>query len=441
MRSAGRQMWVGRQKGVTGPSEGDISEAYLYLLGRLLVLRQEHLDFAIDGFRWNQLVHREVGSVMRPNPDLDVARSDAWIAIDETSCTVIDLPPIVGRYFTVQIVNPWGETVANINERNFAAHSSGSFALCLRDAPVAAPPGTERVDVPNRKARVLLHLELGANHTEAVSLQHHVVMRAMGEPAVAPTIKFPLFTNDKLPGVTAFDEALAVLASEPDVNPGTEAMQTRVRAVMAWASSNDTERARIDGVIRTQAWRKLKQHVAMMGASGNGWVRPKLAGSFGEDWLMRTVTNYTHLWANNQVEVVEFTAGSTSPLDGSDTYSMTFDKDDLPSSHTKYFWSVVCVNAVDLHVTRNARNRFLIDDQSRVERASDGSLTLWFAPQKPDGVPDANWLPTPAGEQYCLTWRCYGPDQATMLGNWYPPRLHRIGVGGEAHAAAEFSIL
>jgi len=441
MQSAGRQTWIGRQKGVTGPSEGDICDAYLYLLGRLLVLRQEHLDFALDGFHWNQLVHRDIGRVTGPNPDLDVAHSDAWIAIDETSCTVIEIPPIVGRYFTVQIVNPWGETVANINERNFAAHPFGAFALCLRDAPIDAPVGTERVEIPNRKARLLLHLGLGADHSDAASLQHRVALYAAGEPAIAPTIKFPLFTNDKLPGVAAFDDALAVLTSEPDVNPGTESLQTRVRAVMAWASSNSAERARIDTVIRNQAWRKLKQHVAMMRTSGNGWVRPKLAGSFGEDWLMRTVTNYTHLWANSQVEVVDFTAGSESPLDGSDTYSMTFANDDPPSSHVKYFWSVLCVDAVDLHVTRNVRNRFFINDQSRVQRARDGSLTLWFAPQKPDAVPDGNWLPTPSGEHYCLTWRSYGPDQATMLGNWYPPRLHRVGVDGEMHAAAEFSIL
>ena len=44
MRSAERQAWIGRQRGVTGPSEADICDAYLYLLGRLLVLRQEHLS-------------------------------------------------------------------------------------------------------------------------------------------------------------------------------------------------------------------------------------------------------------------------------------------------------------------------------------------------------------------------------------------------------------
>lgn len=441
MRSAEKQTWAVRRKGVTGPTDGDICDAYLYLLGRLLVLRQEHLDFAIDGFQWNEIVHRPVGSIALPNPDLDVARSDAWIAVDESSCTVIDVPPIVGRYYTVQVVNPWGETVANINEREYPAHSSGAFAVCLRDTPITPPAGTTRVDIPNKKAHVIVRLGLGANQTETVSLQHHVSMHATGRPDIAPTVKAPLFTNDKLPGVDVFDVALAVLRSEPDCNPGTDPLQSRVRAVTAWAASNDGERARIDEVIRTQAWRKLKQQVAMMGSSGNGWVRPKLTGNFGEDWLMRTVVDYTNLWANNQVESVEFTAGTTTPLDGSDTYTMTFASDDLPASHAKYGWSVLCVDALDFRTTRNIRNRFLLNGQSKSAIESDGSLTLCFAPQKPEHVPDANWLPTPAGQHYCLTWRCYGPDQATMLGNWYPPRLRRSGVNGAAHATAEFSIL
>ena len=43
-------------------SDQDVSDAYIYLLGRLLVLRQQQLDFK-DGFVWNQIVHRKPGEV------------------------------------------------------------------------------------------------------------------------------------------------------------------------------------------------------------------------------------------------------------------------------------------------------------------------------------------------------------------------------------------
>ena len=37
------------------------------------------------------------------------------MAVDETSCALVSVPEIRGRYYTAQFLNGWGETVANIN--------------------------------------------------------------------------------------------------------------------------------------------------------------------------------------------------------------------------------------------------------------------------------------------------------------------------------------
>ena len=72
-------------------ADRDIVEAYEYMLGRLLVLRQENLDFK-EGFKWNEIIHRAPGGVDWANPNLDVVYSEAWIGLDEKSCTLIELP-------------------------------------------------------------------------------------------------------------------------------------------------------------------------------------------------------------------------------------------------------------------------------------------------------------------------------------------------------------
>ena len=72
---------------------------------------------AITGMSAVLLPHRSPGEVDWPNPNLDVAYSEAWVAIDETSCALVSVPRITDRYYTVQFLNGWGETVANINER------------------------------------------------------------------------------------------------------------------------------------------------------------------------------------------------------------------------------------------------------------------------------------------------------------------------------------
>src|SRR5262249_15618902 len=146
-------------------SDKDIVEAYHYMLGRWLVLRQETLDLK-GGLKWNEVTHRAPGGVDWANPNLDVAYSEAWIALDETSCTLLTLPKITGRYYTVEILNGWAEVTANINERNFPKHPSGTFALCLKGAKATLPPDAQRINLPNRKSRVLIRIELGAKPDE-----------------------------------------------------------------------------------------------------------------------------------------------------------------------------------------------------------------------------------------------------------------------------------
>jgi len=119
-------------------TDQDISDAYVYLLGRLLVLRQQQLDFQ-EGFKWNELVHRKPGAVDWPNPNLDVAYSEAWVAVDESSCTILSVPKVEDRYYTVHFLNGWGETIANINERLFPKRPFGEFAMCLRGPTSRSP--------------------------------------------------------------------------------------------------------------------------------------------------------------------------------------------------------------------------------------------------------------------------------------------------------------
>ena len=93
-------------------SDQDIADAHLYLLGRLLVLRQENIDFRDEGFKWNEIIYRTPGGVAWANPNLDVAYSEAWVAVDENTPVILEIPKIEGgRYYSWQMLNGWGETV------------------------------------------------------------------------------------------------------------------------------------------------------------------------------------------------------------------------------------------------------------------------------------------------------------------------------------------
>jgi len=390
------------------------------MLGRLLVLRQENLDFK-EGFKWNEIVHRAPGAVDWANPNLDVVYSEAWIGLDEKSCTLLDLPEIKGRYYTVQMLNGWGETTANINERNFQKHPFGKYLFCIKGATPVLPKGTLRVTLPSPKSRMLIRIELGAHPENAIALQKKITMKAMGKPVIEEAVVKPDFTNSQLPGVEAFDKTEQILASEADLNPGMIDVREKAIAISK-AAADRTQRARIDEVIRKQAIPAFHSEIAKMGKMENGWMRPRAIGNYRTDYVMRTIANYAGIWANNSKEVVYFTGQG---LDGTQSFTLTFPKDALPRSKTRYFWSAIVVDDTNFKVIPNALNRFLLNKQSPLQFGEDGSLTLALGPKQPDGIPESNWLPTPEGKKYNVTFRFYGPTKDVTDGKYFPPPLVR----------------
>ena len=74
-----------------------VVDSYVYLLGRYLVLRQEHIDLDEDGVDYNVVKYNPVGSADFVNPNLDVAYLEAWIAVDQDTPAILTVPEISGR--------------------------------------------------------------------------------------------------------------------------------------------------------------------------------------------------------------------------------------------------------------------------------------------------------------------------------------------------------
>jgi hypothetical protein len=165
------------------------------------------------------------------------------------------------------------------------------------------------------------------------------------------------------------------------------------------------------------------------GTIRNGWARPAVVGAYNIDYLARTLINYGGIWANIAPEVMYYRAstdGTGAPLSGDNAYTMTFSKDQLPAHYANYFWSVIAVDTRHFRVLPNPKEKYLINEQSKPEYGPDGSLTFHFAAEKPADVPEGNWLPTPKGSVYRLTFRFYGPIDGVSNGTYWPPVLRRV---------------
>src|SRR3954463_5763437 len=174
-----------------GLSVEEFGEAWTYLFGRFLVIRQERIDLAEDGVDYNVLKHNPavlagIQAGQAPtfvNPNLDVVYSEAWIAVDERTPAILEVPEIPpGTYYTAQIVDEWAEITLNINPRTLPEQPHGRYALCLAGSNPAIPEGAFRIDLPSRKANLLARVQIRDELDEAVSLQHRFSLRSAGTP-------------------------------------------------------------------------------------------------------------------------------------------------------------------------------------------------------------------------------------------------------------------
>jgi hypothetical protein len=394
-------------------SDQEVIDSYSYMIGRWASLHQEASEIGGRKFTWNEFVHLAPGKGSWAIPDPNVLYSEAWIYVDATSCTILNIPVFNERRYSVQVVNGWGEVAAEINAHWFPQHPYGKFALCLQRSRIPLAAGVQRISLPNKKSRMLVRVDAGLNAKDALALQRQLTLRTTSSPKIEPLVA----TIDTLPGIEGFDQTEAILDSEGDSDKESQAQQDHARRV-ALAAADPKQRAHIETVIRENAVANILAQIPKMGSMTNGWVYPRLMGRYQGDYVMRSIAAITGLWASDGNEAIYFGAGA---LDGSHVYTQTFLRDALPIKKARYHWSVAIVDGEHYRTVPNSQRRSVIDKRSPLKYDVDGSLTLAFGPDRPANIPESNWLPTPVGEKYTVSYRSSGP--AELVDGYYPPAI------------------
>lgn len=416
---------------VVAPSDRVLSDTYSYVLGRLLVIRQEQMDLAEPGVHYNELKYNPLGSSDFVNPNLDVAYVEAWIAVDDETPVLLEVPEINGRYYTAQVLDEWGEVIVNINERTLPSRPHGKFAFVRAGTAPPLPANVARIDLHSNKAKLLARVELKDDVAGALALQHRFKLTALGEPRIARPPAIVPFGNEELLGVEAFDDLDAIFASALDVSPVAAALQEQARAVARYLALHPAELEAFDTKLR----RKIVPQIIDYSRTGaalyrNHWMGASASmGNYGKDYRLRTAVNLQGIWANSSDEVVYFMCGHGDdgrPLNGNRRYELRFEADNLPSSVVDGYWSVILVSVPDFRVVPNSQRRFNLNSYSPLALGPDGSLRILIAPAPEPGFLESNWLPSPAGRSFSLTFRCYVPKDLVKYGQWFPPALSAL---------------
>ena len=280
------------------PSDADLYDAYVYLLGRALVVRQEVADLSEDGIEYNLIKYNPVGSANFVNPNLDVAYLEAWIAVDEGTLAKLSVPKVEGRYYTAQLLDEWGEVIANINEREFPHTPYGDFAL---HAPGAARQAGEGIPVElhSKKAKLLARVEIGSDPEGALVLQRAFVLASSGSPQIDPPPPLPAFTNADLLGAELFEQSQQLLASAPEPTTSLQPMKSRVESIAGYVATGEAARLDVDSRIKDHVVAKVQQESATgVNPFENGWLLVNTAGRYGDHYHARTAANLLGIWAN-----------------------------------------------------------------------------------------------------------------------------------------------
>lgn len=411
-------------------SDQQVVNAYVYLLGRYLVLRQEHIDLKEDGIDYNVIKYNPVGSADFVNPNLDVAYLEAWIAVDHDTPAILTLPEISGRYYTAQILDEWGEVIVNINERYYPDHPHGAFALCAPRSKPDLADDVIPVELHSNKAKLLARVELKNDWSGAIALQKQFTLRSTGKPEIASPIAIKMFDNSELAGVDIFDAVEAVIETAADVSPVAADQGAMARQISAYIAKGDAARAEINEIIRNKAVPQfLHFAVTEAGSFRNNWLATITIGNYGEQYWIRTAANLVGIWANSSDEVIYFVGtrdADGNPLNGSQTYQLHFPAGRRPDAVVDSYWSIILVSLPDYRVVPNPDDRFNLNSDSPLVTNEDGSLDLYFSPERTEDMHAQNWLPTPMGAAFSLTLRTYVPKDVVKQGKWFPPSVKMI---------------
>jgi hypothetical protein len=179
----------------------------------------------------------------------------------------------------------------------------------------------------------------------------------------------------------------------------------------------------------------VKEYVASAGAH-NGYLVSQ-TGSYGTHYEVRALVDQIGqgaLRSDVSIYPVAQTDDKLATLTGSTRYVIHIPAGGLPP--VQAFWSLTLYDTNGFFVP-NPLKRYLLNDRSHLHHNADGSIDLYLQSTRPSSAQQVqNWLPTPAGQDFRLIWRLYGPGAATrgiLSGSGYRlPPIQACGPTGHA---------
>jgi hypothetical protein len=109
-------------------------------------------------------------------------------------------------------------------------------------------------------------------------------------------------------------------------------------------------------------------------------------------------------------------------MSGGNTYKLHLP----PDPPAALFWAATAYNITDGTMVEAPQLMPSINGLNDVATNTDGSVDLWFAPEKPKDVPESNWIQTVSGRAFLVALRLYGTGVAFFDQTWKPDDVVKV---------------
>ncbi|WP_198152613.1 DUF1254 domain-containing protein [Tsuneonella dongtanensis] len=359
-------------------------------------------------FHYRSLVTPTSQTVTTPN--VDTLYSTSWLDLSAGPLT-IDVPSFGDRYLSVAVMDTYSNNFALLGSRT-SGSSPVRFSISGPDRTAAGA-----VSSPTRWAWLLIRAEVDQREDlgDFHALQDQCrIAGPTGSAAFAPGCR-----ADGDP-VVVLETLTRLLAESPPSSAPDEVMRAIAALGLAGEGrgrpwSADELRTIHDGFMeaRTQLLRTPP------GLRQCGWILPfENMGAFGPDYRSRALIALKGLGALPNREAMYFWAlapdGQTE-FDADQRWRLTLPSGSLP---VDAFWSLTAYRRTpsgQSYLFDNALGRHALGShQDNLQRADDGSITVFLQRHPPADGPIANWLPTPPEGAFELVLRAYLPRRELL---------------------------
>lgn len=383
----------------------------------------------------------DMKTVVRPN--FDTLYSSAWLDLTKGP-VVLSVPDTHERYYLLPLLDMWTDVFASPGWRTTGTQAA-DFVVVPQGWTGKIPEKLQVITAPTPYVWIIGRIKTdGPKDYDAVhALQAGLKITPLAnwpnggaavKAAMDPSVDMKTPPKEQVENMSAaqfFAYAAELLKLQPPHITDEPMMALLKRIGFEQGQSFDPSRlstAIQSGLdkARTSALELMTWKLPTIATVTNGWsMNTDTMGVYGNYYLKRAIVAREGLGANlpeDAIYPLNLFDDQHAPLSGAHTYTLHFDKDNLPPVNA--FWSVTLYDA-DGYQVANSLNRFALSSWMPFAYNADGSLDLIFSHDSPGADRESNWLPAPAGP-FNLTMRLYAPKDEVLVGKWNPPTVKRV---------------